>query len=93
MLRFVTIAKFAAESGYTERAIRGKIYDGTWNQGEVWVRAPDNRILIDVAGYEAWVTSGARSAPALSPRRAAASSPPPLVLSGAGPRRSPRPLK
>lgn len=36
MLRFVTIAKFAAESGYTEKAIRGKIYDGTWNQGEVW---------------------------------------------------------
>jgi hypothetical protein len=58
MLRYLTIRKFAAESGYTEGAIRSKIRDGIWADGQVWVRAPDGRILIDVQGYEKWVESG-----------------------------------
>jgi hypothetical protein len=58
MVRFVTIDKHALESGYTEHAIRAKIRDGIWREGEVWVKAPDGRILIDAEGYDAWAASG-----------------------------------
>lgn len=58
MLRYLTIRKFAAESGYTEDAIRSKIHAGIWMQDKVWKKAPDGRILIDVEGYHAWVESG-----------------------------------
>ena len=34
MLRYVTISKFAAESGYTADAIRSKIRDGVWREGQ-----------------------------------------------------------
>lgn len=54
-LRYVTIGKFAAESGYTEDAIRSKIKNGVWLMGSVWIKAPDGRVLIDVQGYERWV--------------------------------------
>jgi hypothetical protein len=55
MLRYVTIGKFAAESGYTEEAIRAKIKNGVWLHGSVWIKAPDGRNLIDIQGYERWV--------------------------------------
>lgn len=58
MIRYMTIPKFAAETGYTEDAIRTKIRDGIWPKGQVWIKAPDNRILIDVQGYEKWVETG-----------------------------------
>lgn len=55
MLRHVTIPKFSADSGYTEKAIRRKIESGAWLEGDIWVKAPDGRILIDREGYEAWL--------------------------------------
>ena len=61
-LRFVTIKKFALESGYTEDAVRSKIDKGVWLEGTVWIKAPDGRILIDQEGYEKWAT-GAMSLP------------------------------
>jgi hypothetical protein len=54
MMRYVTIAKFAAESGYTQDAIRAKIKNGVWLEGQVWKRAPDGRVLIIPEGYEKW---------------------------------------
>jgi hypothetical protein len=63
MLRWLTIKKFALESGYTEDAIRSKIKRGDWLEGRVYTKAPDGRILIDREGYEAWVI-GQASAPA-----------------------------
>jgi len=54
-VRYLTIRKFAAESGYTENAIRAKIHRGVWREGEVWINAPDGRQLIDTKGYESWV--------------------------------------
>jgi hypothetical protein len=57
MLRWVTIDKFSAESGYTPDAVRSKIKRGDWLEGQVYIKAPDGRILIDKEGYEAWVTS------------------------------------
>ncbi|KVD28196.1 hypothetical protein [Burkholderia ubonensis] len=52
------IKKFAAETGYTETAVRARIHDGTWAEGEVWTKAADGRILIDVQGFEKWVETG-----------------------------------
>lgn len=70
MLRYVTIAKFSELSGYTAKACQRKIEDCVWLEGEVWVRAPDGRVLIDVEGFQRWVTKG--TAPASGrPRRAA----------------------
>jgi hypothetical protein len=32
-----------------------KIERGDWQEGKVWRRAPDGRIVIDVVGYQRWV--------------------------------------
>ena len=32
-----------------------KIERGDWQEGKVWRRAPDGRIVIDVLGYQRWV--------------------------------------
>ena len=55
MLDRVTIRKFSELSGYTEVAVRSKIKEGIWRENQVFSRAPDNRILISLSGYEAWV--------------------------------------
>lgn len=55
MLPYLTIDKFAAESGYTEDAIRAKIKSGVWLEGVVWKKAPDGRVLVSTRGYELWV--------------------------------------
>lgn len=52
--RYVTIPKFEELSGYSADAIRTKISRGVWLEDRVWKRAPDNRILIDIEGYELW---------------------------------------
>lgn len=55
MLRFVTIEKFHELSGYTPDATRSKIKRGDWLQDELWRKAPDGRVLIDLEGFERWV--------------------------------------
>ena len=92
MIRYVTIPKFATESGYTENAIRSKIRDGIWREGQEWKRAPDGRVLVDVDGYHRWVEMG--SALTVRCKPAATGSPPPLVPSRKrGPSGSPPPLR
>jgi hypothetical protein len=39
MLRYLTIGKFAEESGYSEDAVRAKIKTGVWLEGIVWRKA------------------------------------------------------
>lgn len=75
MVRFVTIDKHALESGYTQHAIRAKIRDKVWREGEVWVKAPDGRILIDAEGYDAWAASGLTKRAAASVKTGTAKSP------------------
>lgn len=53
-VRYVTIEKFEALSGYTEKAVRAKITRGIWLQDRVFRKAPDGRILIDLDGYARW---------------------------------------
>lgn len=57
MTRHVTIQRAAELTGYTVRAIETKIERGVWAYGKVWIRAPDNRVLIDMQGYEEWAIS------------------------------------
>lgn len=60
-IRYLTIRRFAELSGYSEEAVRRKIECGVWLEGDVFVKAPDGRILVDVERYERWV-EGARPA-------------------------------
>jgi hypothetical protein len=53
MILYKTIEQFAAESGYTPAAIRTKIHDGIWTEG-VWIKAPDNRVLISIEEFNLW---------------------------------------
>jgi hypothetical protein len=53
--RFVVIKLAAAAIGLTERAIQGKIADGTWREGKEYRRGPDGRIYVDLRGVEKWV--------------------------------------
>lgn len=55
MTRYVLIRLFCASTGYTEKAVRRKIQSGVWLQGQVWRKAPDGRILMDMEGYNKWV--------------------------------------
>ncbi|WP_426234339.1 excisionase [Pseudomonas sp. TWP3-2] len=90
-MRYLTVRKFASESGYTEAAVRSKIADGTWRKDYVWRKAPDGRVLIDVDGYEVWVEMGAPSKAYRANRYRPATSPAPLMNKGPRPG-SPKPL-
>lgn len=57
---YVTIKKFSELTGYTEKAIRAKIERGEWIEGAIFKRAPDNRILIDIEGFQSWVEKTAQ---------------------------------
>lgn len=53
--RYVRINKFVELTGYTERAVRGKIYDGIWVEGKHFRKAPDGNICMNLEAYERWV--------------------------------------
>ena len=55
MIRYVLIPAFSLLTGYSEKAVRRKIEDGVWLQGDVWKKAPDGHIMIDLEGYQRWV--------------------------------------
>ena len=53
--RYVLLPLAAAVTGYTSKAMQRKIERGDWQEGKVWKRAPDGRVLIDLLGYQRWV--------------------------------------
>lgn len=55
--RFVTVKMAAALTGLTDRAIRTKLFDGTWLEGRQF-RRRGAAIFIDMQGYERWVDNG-----------------------------------
>lgn len=55
MLEYVTIKKLSLESGYTIDAINSKIKRGDWEEGVVWILAPDGRRMIILEGYYQWI--------------------------------------
>ena len=59
--RYVLLPLANLLTGYSVKAMERKIERGDWQEGKVWRRAPDGRILIDVVGYQRWV-EGPRTA-------------------------------
>ena len=64
-LTWLTIPRFAVESGYSENAVRAKIKRGQWREGEIWKKAPDGRVHINLEEYQKWV-NGQASEPSAS---------------------------
>jgi hypothetical protein len=56
--RFVRVPVFCAATGYTEKAVTQKRQKGQWREGQVWRKAPDGNVLIDMQGFEKWVQRG-----------------------------------
>ena len=54
-MKYVTVKRFTELSGYSSKAIYCKIAEGHWIDGRQYRRAPDGRIMIDLAGVERWV--------------------------------------
>jgi hypothetical protein len=55
--RYVLLPLANLLTGYSVKAMERKIERGDWQEGKVWRRAPDGRIVIDVLGYQRWVES------------------------------------
>lgn len=55
--RYVLLPLANVVTGYSVKAMERKIERGDWQEGKVWVRAPDGHILLDVRGYERWAES------------------------------------
>ena len=53
--RYVLLPLANLLTGYSVKAMERKIERGDWQEGKVWKRAPDGRIVIDVLGYQRWV--------------------------------------
>jgi putative transposase len=56
-LEIELMKEIAAKKWYTIKAMERKIERGDWQEGKVWKRGPDGRILIDMVGYQKWVES------------------------------------
>jgi hypothetical protein len=65
--RYVLLPLANLLTGYSVKAMERKIERGDWQEGKVWKRAPDGRILIDVLGYQRWV-EGSKTTTALHSR-------------------------
>lgn len=55
--RYVTVLKFCEMTGYTEDAVKSRCHNGMWGERQVWIKAPDGHMLIDICGYEKWAES------------------------------------
>jgi hypothetical protein len=53
--RYVLLSLASMITGYSVKAIERKIERGDWQEGKVWKRAPDGRVVIDLVGYNKWV--------------------------------------
>ena len=62
--RYVLLPLANLLTGYSVKAMERKIERGDWQEGKVWRRAPDGRIVIDVVGYQHWVEG---QSPAVTP--------------------------
>ncbi len=52
---YVREKRFAALTGYTEKATYHKIENGTWLQGRQYCRARDGLLCIEMEGFYRWV--------------------------------------
>lgn len=61
-IRYIRVPVFCALTGYTPKAVEGKIREGVWREGHEFRRAPDGHVLIDMRGYERWVEGQSQAA-------------------------------
>lgn len=52
---WVLVSKVTELTGYTADAVRAKIKRGIWLREKHWRKAPDNRIVLNVAAINAWM--------------------------------------
>lgn len=50
----MTIKRFSEATGYSEQAVRDKIYKCEWLEGVHYTKAPDSRVLILPEGFLKW---------------------------------------
>lgn len=55
---YVTIPLASAMTGLSAKAIRRKIEEGKWIEGQEYRRSPDGGIFISIKGFERWVERG-----------------------------------
>ena len=55
---YVLIERASELTGYSVKAIEQKIDTGVWQEGSVWMKAPDGRRHIIMGGYNKWVETG-----------------------------------
>lgn len=60
--KYVKLPLFEALTGYTEKAVRRKIEEGHWLEGQEYVRAPDGHVLVNMDGYYKWVEKAKQAA-------------------------------
>ncbi len=63
-MNWVLISKFVELTGYTEVAVRAKMYQGVWQEGLHW-RKSGGRIHISMKEYENWVVTKGKISVAL----------------------------
>ena len=54
-LKWVLIPLFSQLTGYSEKAVRDKIFQGVWIEGVHYRRAPDGRVTMNFEEYYKWV--------------------------------------
>lgn len=55
--QWVLVKRFAEITGYSENAVRHKVKSGVWLEGQIWRKAPDGRIFLNLVEFERWVES------------------------------------
>src|SRR5277367_1321744 len=78
--RYVLLPLANLLTGYSVKAMERKIERGDWQEGKVWRRAPDGRILIDVVGYQRWVEGPRTAATSHSRGRKGSKTPLPVQM-------------
>jgi hypothetical protein len=56
----VTIKRASEITGYSESAIRNKIFNGIWPENIVWKWGPDGVQLIILEGYNTWTNQNGK---------------------------------
>ncbi|QDL31446.1 excisionase [Serratia liquefaciens] len=57
MNKWVLIKRASELTGYSQTALYDKMQKGTWPEGKLWRRAPDNKRQINMEEYDRWVES------------------------------------
>lgn len=56
-MKWITLEKLAADTGFSREAIRALIKKGILLKGIHWNKTPHNRIICNVVTIENWMTS------------------------------------